>query len=512
MCDTRSIDRPCHVLQGPSTDELVAHVRVVAEAFAGALAEALSPLLVERTAEALLHAEQAVQRLVALAADHVVGGAVAWLHEDRGWTAEQAVAARRTDPRGLRHRGARETVVRFVGGAQLRFTTPYLSTDREGDPGPRRRVGRHGREGGGCHPVLESLGIFDEASPAFASHVACEAVRCGSFEEAAQVLRERGVAIDAKAVRTLALSVGNEGLRQRDERKAAAGRGAVFSDEFAGKRIVVSADGGRLRTRQGGKRGRKGKRGRRRYRTPWREPRLVSVYVIDDQGRKVRCLPPLYDGTLGNPDAVFGILIAELLLRGAAKAKQIIVAGDGAPWIWNRVHLLATALHVEPERIVRVADFYHAVEHLSAIAQLRSAWTEPQQRDWVRTMRRRLKKGKVDAVIDSARRLCRGRNASAIATEVAYFQDRRDFMRYDHFQQQRIPLGSGAMESAVRRVVNLRLKGPGIFWREPSAEAMLHLRAYLKASRWDELVARVLNRSPDGRRKAPQPLPQAVAA
>jgi hypothetical protein len=44
------------------------------------------------------------------------------------------------------------------------------------------------------------------------------------------------------------------------------------------------------------------------------------------------------------------------------------------------------------------------------------------------------------------------------------------------------------MESAIRRVINLRLKGPGIFWHEDSAEAMLLLRSYYKAQRWNELA------------------------
>jgi hypothetical protein len=61
-----------------------------------------------------------------------------------------------------------------------------------------------------------------------------------------------------------------------------------------------------------------------------------------------------------------------------------------------------------------------------------------------------------------------------------------------------IPLGSGAVESAIRRVVNQRLKGPSIFWRGPNAERMLHLRCYLKAGRWEEIMQRVVHRTPHG--------------
>jgi len=50
-----------------------------------------------------------------------------------------------------------------------------------------------------------------------------------------------------------------------------------------------------------------------------------------------------------------------------------------------------------------------------------------------------------------------------------------------------LPLGSGAVESAIRRVVNLRLKGPCIFWHRENANKMLMLRSFYKAGRWNIL-------------------------
>ena len=52
------------------------------------------------------------------------------------------------------------------------------------------------------------------------------------------------------------------------------------------------------------------------------------------------------------------------------------------------------------------------------------------------------------------------------------------------------PAGSGAVESAMRRVINLRLKGNGIYWREENAEAMLVLRAAVLTGRWEETMER----------------------
>ena len=47
------------------------------------------------------------------------------------------------------------------------------------------------------------------------------------------------------------------------------------------------------------------------------------------------------------------------------------------------------------------------------------------------------------------------------------------------------------MESALRRVMNLWLKGPGLMWLEANAEGALVLRAAAVTGRWEETLARV---------------------
>jgi len=60
-------------------------------------------------------------------------------------------------------------------------------------------------------------------------------------------------------------------------------------------------------------------------------------------------------------------------------------------------------------------------------------------------------------------------------------------MNYKEVCELKLPIGSGAVESAIRRVINLRLKGASIYWLEEMAEAMLMLRSYYKAGRWNTL-------------------------
>ena len=498
MNDIYAIGAPVCIPEGLSEVDLRCMAAAVYETFSEGLVSAALEFLERRGRATFLWLEERVQRILAVVGSHILGGVLVALHEDHEWVDSAVADAHEQTTHPLRHRGTRSTPVRFLGGARLSIPTPYMSEDRSRRPGRRRGVGRRGPSGTGRYPALEAVGILNRATPALASEVAKQSVRTASFDEAQEALAERGVPLDKKTVRDLALKVGAAAIEQREARIEAAKQGLVFSDELVGKRIVISTDGGRLRTREGGKRGRKGKKGRRRYRTPWREPKLVIAYVIDSKGRKASAEVPLYDGTLGDADAAFEILLAELRLRGARSAKEIILTADGARWIWNRADELAKGLGLSPKQLVKVADFYHAVEHLTSIADLCASWSSTERKRWVRQMRRLLKKGKVEAVIEAARSLCRGRNAKKIRTEVNYFEDRKEYMQYKRFRKRGIPLGSGAVESAIRRVVNLRLKGPAIFWRAPNAERMLHLRCYLKAGRWDELMRRVMYRSPDG--------------
>ena len=274
---------------------------------------------------------------------------------------------------------------------------------------------------------------------------------------------------------------------------------------------MIGIDGGRVRCREGGKRGRRRPNGRRGFQTPWKEPRVLSAYVIDGQGHPVKTALPVYEATMGDADQAFDLFAAELKLRGIGAARELIVVTDGASWIWNRTKELPSRLGLPQEKVIRVADFYHAVEHLQVIAAS-TDWALEDVKGWVEREKRLLREGHVDRVIAHAKGLKRRKNGKLITKEIGYFQRLAPFMAYGRYKARGIPRGSGATESAVRRVVNLRFKGPGVFWKVENAESMLHLRAYLKAGRWSELMSRVLHASSDGKAPLVEPVDHSVLA
>jgi hypothetical protein len=73
-----------------------------------------------------------------------------------------------------------------------------------------------------------------------------------------------------------------------------------------------------------------------------------------------------------------------------------------------------------------------------------------------------------------------------------YFTKNRCRMRYSYFKSMGLPIGSGAVESAIRRIINLRLKGAGTFWKKEMAETMLFLRSQYLSGRWQIMLTNIV--------------------
>jgi hypothetical protein len=374
-------------------------------------------------------------------------------------------------PKPLKNDGKVKVWVRTAQGLAVPVWVPYYR---------RKGQRRAGKRYTGVYAGFVLLGIYDRCTPALASEVSLLAAMLGSLDEAQHVLADRGVALDTKTVRLIAYRYA---ARARLEQQLDT---AVFEDTVAGRRVVISSDGGRLRLREP-KRGAKTTKGRQRYTGAWREPKVLIVYVVDAEGKRESSFAPVIDATLQGPDAVFALLRTYLQRLAITQADQVLFIADGAPWIWKRVPLLIHALGLTTAQVYELLDFYHAVQRLGQVAALRTDWSAKARTRWRTQQRRLLLRGEVAQVIAAVRDLCRGRNKKAIRKHHDYFIKNQNRMAYAQLLALKLPIGSGAIESTVRRVINLRLKGPSLFWCRASAEALLLLRSYYKAGRWEML-------------------------
>ena len=332
------------------------------------------------------------------------------------------------------------------------------------------------------------LGIHERCTPGLTSEVAMLAALLGAFAETQQVLSEQGNELDIKTIRLLAYRAA-----ERTRMLQKMGHfGFEAQETAAGRRVVVSCDGGRVRLREK-KRGPKTKKGRKRIQVAWREPKLFIIYVVDADGKQSAAFSPVVEGLIQGPDAMFALLKQDLQKLDIQEADQLLFISDGATWIWKRVPTLIQDLAIDNQRVHLLIDFFHALQHLHKAAALCKDWSAKQRKRWVSKQRTLLHSGKVDCVIDALRLLRKGRRAKGITTELNYFIKHRTHMAYDSLLALNLPIGSGAIESAIRRIVNLRLKGPSIFWCKPNAESILLLRSYYKTGRWKQLLSLALS-------------------
>jgi hypothetical protein len=341
---------------------------------------------------------------------------------------------------------------------------------------------RSGKRYKGVYAGLISLGIHERCTPFLGSTLSMWSSLLSSFAEVQQVLKDHHIDLGIKVIRRLAYRYAERARVMQQLGEFALEEGETVS----GRKVVVSCDGGRIRIREN-KRGRKTEKGRTRFKGAWREPKLLIIYVVNEEGILEKSFPPIIDAGLDGPDGIFHLIYDYLKAIAVETADKVLFVADGAHWIWNRVSPLMKKLGLKPEQTHELLDFYHAVEHLGKVAGLRKSWSIKERKSWIRKQRKALLKGRADQVIDAVQLICKGRNGKALKTERDYFIRNQHRMAFSTLKVLNLPLGSGAVESAIRRVVNLRLKGPCIFWNRENAAKMLMLRSYYKAGRWDML-------------------------
>ncbi len=384
---------------------------------------------------------------------------------------------------GYKYKEHRPLTVRVLDGVEVAVQSPYFTKK-----GRKRGKKKRGPNGRGCHLLLEVLGFIGQSSPTLVEEGVQLALLCPSFEVARQVLDGRQITLDKKTLRRLCQALGELGLEQR------ASVGLEADPDLTGKTLYVGIDGGRLRTRVP-KRGPKpeGKK-RTGFTTPWREPKLFTLYTLDANGRTDLEWPPFHDATLGDADAVFALLEATLRQLPLEQVERIVFLGDGAEWIWPRVGQLIWKLGFPPDQVEQILDYYHNTEILWTLVQLQPKLSEKQQRACFKKWKTLLWEGKGDQLPQEVLPALRGKKRDKALTALAHFEHHAERMRYPYFRQQGLPIGSGHVESAIRRVINLRLKAPGTFWKEENAEYFLFLRSQLIAGRWSIFFHNVTRR------------------
>jgi len=375
--------------------------------------------------------------------------------------------------------------------------------------------------GRGVFPLDEELGLLPgPLSPRLREAVVRVGTWIPSFQRGAAALAYfTGVRVDAETVRRQTEAAG-AALVDRETAEAARLEREAPAPAGGPRVQQISADGAMVPLRGG----------------EWAEAKTLAVGEVvaarDGAGAPVvRTVGASYFSRLADSDAFGRLALPELHRRGTATAGTVAAVLDGSLWLQAFVDL-----H-RPDA-VRILDFPHAVESLSAAVQAALGVGAVAAVVWLARHAHELKTGDPDAVLAALAALpvhdAADPAAAATARDQAlgYLRARREQIAYARFQAMGLPIGSGMVESANKLVVEERLKGPGMHWARPNVDPMLALRCAAANDRWDEVwpgVVRSLRRAPDpcptrarrpaglsaaqaGRpRRAPRPPPLRVA-
>ena len=307
-----------------------------------------------------------------------------------------------------------------------------------------------------------------------------------AFAEGARDLEElAGVVVGSKQVERVAEGLGEQiEARVRTERQAVlAGKlvplgGVGPVEKFY---IAVDATGVPVVPKETAGRAGKGEDGEAKT----RDAKLGCVFTqsrLDAKKRPVRDPHSTsYVGAIETAEEFGKRIYAEAVRRGLLRAQQVIVLGDGAPWIW------ALAEEHFPGAL-QIVDLYHAREHLSTLAKTLYGPSSKATQAWRAARYQELEAGDVKAVVAAMKR-ARPRDPAGqeqVRKEIGYFQTNAERMRYAEFRRRGVFVGSGVVEAGCKIIMGRRLKQSGMRWTVRGANAIIALRCCQVSDRWEE--------------------------
>lgn len=405
--------------------------------------------------------------------------------------------------RGFRcqSQGRRAFKVTTVSNVCVELWVTYLLKrplrHKRGKSKPKREPGQRGQaKSQGYYPFARWLSLEEGMTPMVWTMVAEVGLMGSSFAAANHQLKDWGIRLSEQRLARLTYRFSRIGmaLTVQDMERVTLGTLPV-GETFRGQRVVVELDGGRTRIREENF-GRPRKSGYHGYKGPWREPKLITIFAVDDQGNRIRTLelPVINDGSFSELEDFLTLLKMYLVKFGVQHAKEVLLICDGATWMWNRVPALLKDIGLGADQILQLIDFYHGAEHLQEFADLAFDDATEASR-WFHSVRSKLRNKSITAALKAIHAQLKQLppdQKPAAQKAIDFFEKQPERFHYACIKKLNWPIGSGAIESLIRQVVNLRVKGNGKFWLLHNAEWMIHGRCQWVAGQWDAFTKRVL--------------------
>ena len=178
-------------------------------------------------------------------------------------------------------------------------------------------------------------------------------------------------------------------------------------------------------------------------------------------------------------DEVIQDLIQAALERDPKKRKRWVGLVDGDR---KQIRRLKSAVKKHGVQITLVLDIIHVIEYLWKAARVFHEETSPEAQAWVSERLLEILRGNSSHVAAGMRRSATLRNLSEdqrkpVDTCAGYLLNNKEYLRYDAYLRDGLPIATGVIEGACRHLIKDRMDVTGARWSLEGAEAILKLRS-----------------------------------
>ncbi len=181
---------------------------------------------------------------------------------------------------------------------------------------------------------------------------------------------------------------------------------------------------------------------------------------------------------------VMAEIVQDACARDPEHKRPWVVLMDGALGLWALISKVLGAIEY-----VGILDIIHVIEYLWLAGNTLYGENNAKTTTWVYGRLLAILQGRVGAVIGGlkqsiAKRKLTKRKIDSLNVVIRYFENHRDWMKYDEYLRLGYPIGTGVVESTCGHTVKNRMEGTGRRWSIEGAEATLLLRSIYTSNDW----------------------------
>lgn len=221
----------------------------------------------------------------------------------------------------------------------------------------------------------------------------------------------------------------------------------------------------------------------------WRENKLAIFFSSDHiykwksaKGEVCRRIEKKeYVSYIGSVSEFKKHVLAGAVRNGYGKYEKTVLLSDGAGWIANMKEELFG------DDTVQILDFFHLSENVHSYGRAKFNQDESRYRPWAEKICEKLKEGQWEEVLSVLDPEETYKNTVDL---YHYISSNREHINYPEYIKEGFFIGSGAVESSNKIIVQRRFKQAGMRWGVPTAQYLLTLVAKQESDLWESDVVK----------------------